>query len=119
MKEKPIIFSTPMVRAILKGRKTMTRRVIKPQPEINTRYEIAVIEDEKLKICGRGIGDIWETRRIYKMPYHVGDILWVRETFQAWGKWEELSNRRRHFVDMTNADHPYLFLVSLRHLRVV
>ena len=81
MKEKSFVSSTPEVKAILEGRKTMTRLVIKPQPEIDTRYEMAVIEDGKLKICGRGIGDICETRRIYKMPYHVGDILWVRETY--------------------------------------
>lgn len=80
----PILFSTPMVQAILNGTKTQTRRVMKPQPII-TQFEEELI-DKNLE----------ELNKLLKMPYnkHVknpygqpGDILWVRETFYAWGKW--------------------------------
>ncbi len=70
---KPILFNTEMVRAILVGRKTVTRRVVKPQP-------FAVKQDENAP-CWYG-HFVSESGKVLldKPPYHPGDILYVRET---------------------------------------
>ena len=74
IKERPILFSAPMVRAILEGRKTVTRRVCKPQPSANAHTTCA---------SGNPMGAWWETGKdINRCPYgKPGDRLWVRETW--------------------------------------
>jgi hypothetical protein len=73
--DKPILFSTAMVQAILDGRKTMTRRVIKPQPPEDFYWA-----------AKDGIYDP-VSKYVKKCPYQVGMTLWVRETFYGYGKW--------------------------------
>lgn len=81
---KPILFNTEMVRAILEGRKTVTRRVVKPQPM--SAHEILGPSEEDDGtfefFCGGFDGEKysdWITA--IKMPFQAGDILYVRETF--------------------------------------
>lgn len=71
MKERGMIFNAEMVRAILDGRKTQTRRTVKPQPD----------EDGLAKVTNGPWVDTSE--RNYRCPFgDVGDRIWVRET---WG----------------------------------
>lgn len=95
MKERPILFSAPMVRALLDGTKTQTRRVMKPQPEIRPGSEgkhwwpatafqsMMTIEDCQFRGHEGMAGDA--------CPHGGrGDRLWVRETWgivsNAWGE---------------------------------
>ena len=89
MREYPILFNTEMVRALLDGRKTATRRLVKPQPPKTAKLsmgrtfacqpEITYAFDEALEHPAP------DDRRVYKAPYSVGDILYVRET---WSKYK-------------------------------
>ena len=69
---KPILFSTPMVQAILEGRKTQTRRVITPEPGTHNNDGTII---SNVPPCGF-------LHWINKAPYQPDDILWVRETWQ-------------------------------------
>lgn len=82
-KQRPILFSTPMVQAILLGRKTQTRRTrgLENVPDwINTFGYTAFTPPGH--ISGRGVyrGE-GRAEKFFKCPYgQVGDILWVRES---------------------------------------
>jgi len=73
--ERPILFSTEMVRAILDGRKTQTRRITKKQPVDILPMNVP---DQWVVLLTRepAHGEVWKCR--YGVP---GDRLWVRETW--------------------------------------
>lgn len=86
MKERPILFSAPMVRAILAGQKSQTRRAVKPQPKNDPTKHHAIRPFRTpaggwnwvLDATGMGTGDA------FPCPFGViGDRLWVREAWQS------------------------------------
>lgn len=83
MKERPILFNSEMINALLNGPKTETRRVIKPQPNEDvikhfSNYEYRNIKDNIWK----GFSDKQGFVPTIKCPFgKVGDQLWVRETY--------------------------------------
>lgn len=84
MKTKPILFNTEIVRAILEGRKTVTRRVVKPQPTFFYKYG-GEIQDpdnpDKIAFLAMTEQNGEDHEEIYVPPYNPGDILYVRETW--------------------------------------
>lgn len=86
-RERPILFSGPMVRAILDGRKTQTRRIVKPQPEVQPNGVWRWDTGRKSGLMGLA-GNHWrpEAMALGSPHGHAGDRLWVREAFS--GPWE-------------------------------
>jgi len=72
---KPMIMSSPSVKALLDGRKTMTRRVMKPQPKF-----CQMLRDGRLLECSPD-GGFDQGLSYVKPPYAVGDIVYIKETF--------------------------------------
>ncbi len=88
MSFKPIIFNAEMVRAILDGRKTQTRRVIKPQPKHGEPFQI--VGDKTKDWYNENLHDptpVFSYR--WRCPYgQPGDLLWYKETWRV-GAWSE------------------------------
>lgn len=79
-RERPIIFDGESVRAILAGRKTQTRRVIKHQGKLPDGVDYPA--RYSMTECSLWHDDYWPNGRVIQIPIRVGDHLWVRET---WG----------------------------------
>lgn len=93
MTDRPILFSGPMIRALLDGRKTQTRRVLKPQPLADGYYDGQIdctfvpARDAHDCACVRfgasAVGGGAIRTEIYQPPYTPGHRLWVREAWRA------------------------------------
>ena len=83
-RERPILFSAPMVRALLAGTKTQTRRIVKPQPATTARWGGWITCSTARENEGKamwGHGEHLDRPHYVRCPYgQPGDRLWVRET---------------------------------------
>lgn len=113
---KPILFNTEMVQAILDDRKTVTRRIIKPQPKAKIAYCCDGSNCGKWGYPSEDVYKIWgdefkrseklskeEEIKIWTSPCHTNDILYVRET---WCKGHINNSQDQYFY---KADDNFMF----------
>lgn len=94
MSVKPILFNTEMVRAILDGKKTCTRRIVKGVIPDDAMWGYTMFTPKGCVSC-RGVYADEYGEKFFRLPYQQGDILYVRET---WG----------HPISL-NSDKQYVF----------
>jgi len=107
VKERPILFSAPMVRAILNGAKTQTRRIVKPQPPApeavksmsgDTYHWFNDVNSKPAHF--RVAGAVWAVRKLdypteIVCPYGAPkERFWLRETYYQVGHWEPVDTKR-------------------------
>lgn len=119
MAEKGILFNTEMIRAILDGRKTQTRRPIRPQPMGRLCYSMAgsnagkwgYMTETCRKAWGYSEDDILQDptkedlEKRWTPPCHTDDLLYVRETW-ARPSTEEMANGSKPNMYVYRADYP-------------
>ncbi|WP_396586426.1 hypothetical protein [Bermanella sp. R86510] len=90
MKTHPMIFNKDMVRALLSGCKTQTRRPVKPQPPSDYEWHGWMIESSNRKHEGCAS---WKSKNLEthyaKPPCKPNDLIWVRETFRLFNRYDE------------------------------
>lgn len=98
VRERPILFSGEMVRALLSGAKTQTRRAMKPQPKGSVIFDGCWLDS--------GYGEAGDTA--IRCPYgKVGDRLWVKETWQHEGDPHSFQARNIVFYRADYLDDPH------------
>lgn len=105
---KPMLFSTPMIQAILNGTKTQTRRIVKPQPIDNTKIDGNFYEGnckDVVKVDGH---PNWKNQFVFQCSkIKKGDFIWVRETWQQ--HCDEIETNQDWSAKTFTADGTYVY----------
>lgn len=98
MADRPILFSAPMVRALLAGTKTQTRRIMKPQPivEANGSWRWEGRYGGFVGAMGTHVEEGFPLSAAAYAPIQPGDRLWVKETWRTVKQHDHLSPRDLH-----------------------